>query len=482
MYKWLDFGYDFLDMLRFSDSYTKSVRKFVPLEKEKVSMYNCGPTVYSYVHIGNLRYFLCVDFLRRYLEYSGFAVTQIMNITDVGHMLADADEGEDKIEAAAKAAGKTPQEVAEFYTEAFFRDIDRLNVRRATHYPKASEHVQEMIGVIEKLLERGHAYMVGKNVYYDVASFKKYGALSGNVVKGLEAGKRIAVREEKKNPADFALWIHNPAHVMQWEAPWGTGYPGWHIECSAMAGKYLGDTIDIHTGGEDNKFPHHECEIAQSEGASGKQFSRFWLHVSHLLVDGEKMSKSKGNVYRLDDLMEKGYSPAVVRYALLLSAHYRQPMNFTFTVLDAAKASVERLGIFAEAVRGAKTKKGKRMLLANKVGLAIEKALDDDLNVSDALAQLWEYVRAINEMIATDSLTEGEREGALKMIKMIDVVFGVKVGEEVDIPPSVHILVQQREQARTEKRFVEADRVRDELKEQGWIIEDTANGVRVRRV
>ncbi|MEK7855146.1 MAG: class I tRNA ligase family protein, partial [Acidobacteriota bacterium] len=254
-------------MLRFHDSLTRSGQPFKPLQKGKVRIYNCGPTVYDYVHIGNLRYFLFTDLLRRYLEHKGYEVHQVMNITDVGHVLADADEGDDKMEIAAAKAGKSPQELAEFYTEAFFRDIDRLGIARAASYPRASQHVDEMIAVIAKLLANGCAYKVGGSVYFDVSSFPAYGQLSGNVVAGLHPGARVDVREEKKHPADFALWISNPRHLMQWTAPWGKGYPGWHIECSAMAMKYLGETIDIHTGGEDNKFPHHEAEIAQSECA-----------------------------------------------------------------------------------------------------------------------------------------------------------------------------------------------------------------------
>ena len=467
-------------MLQVMDSLSKKVLRFKPLEKGVVKMYNCGPTVYGYVHIGNLRYFLFTDLLRRYLGFSGYAVTQIMNITDVGHMLADADEGEDKIEMRAKEEGKTPQEIATFYTEAFFRDIDRLGIVHATHFSRASEHVPEMIAMIEKLLANGHAYRVGHNVYYDVGSFKKYGKLSGNVIEGLEVGKRIDVREEKKHPADFALWIHNPSHIMQWSAPWGSGYPGWHLECSAMAIKYLGETIDLHTGGEDHFFPHHECEIAQSEGTTRKLFARYWMHVRHLLVDGQKMSKSLGNGYRLDDLIAKGFTPQQVRY-LLVSVHYRQPMNFTFPALESAVAACERLEIFAETVKSVEARRGVRQAHAMRAKKAIVAAMDDDLNVSAALAALFDYVRDVNEMIAQKKLTEGEKKGAREVMGMVNAIFGFTFGAEVEVPTSVKVLLEQREMARKERRFVEADRLRNELKDLGWVIDDTPQGARLRR-
>ena len=476
-------------MFKLYDSYAKKKRTFRPLKKGKVTMYNCGPTVYGNVHIGNLRAFLFADLLRRHLEHKGYAVTQVMNITDVGHMLADADVGEDKMEAAAKKEGKTPQEISEYYAKAFFRDIDRLGVRRAQIYPKASEHVGEMIQMIGRLLERRHAYKVkhpdgGISVYYDVASFRRYGLLSGNKIEDLQAGKRIDVREEKKNPADFALWIYNPQHVMQWEAPWGKGYPGWHIECSAMAVKYLGETIDIHTGGEDNKFPHHECEIAQSEGASGKRFADYWLHVTHLLIDGKKMSKSLGNFYTLDDLIAKGYGSREIRY-LLLSSHYRQTLNFTLKGVKAAGSSLERLDAFADSLtRYMPKEKG---LKATKAGLALQAfdaALDDDLNVAEALAALFEYVREANELMAREEMSTMEKDAAGRLLAAVGDALGFTFGrsvEDKEVPESVKELVARRETARKERSFMEADRIRDELAEKGYEIEDTPEGPVVKR-
>jgi len=477
-------------MLYIHDSLTKKLAPLKPLEKGRVTMYNCGPTVYDHVHIGNLRSFLVADLLRRHLEHSGLSVTQIMNITDVGHMLADADEGEDKMERAAEKAGKTPEEVAAFYAESFFKDIDRLNIRRATAYPRASAHVPEMVAMIAKLLENGCAYKVAHpsgdhSVYFDVSTFPAYGKLSGNVLENLDPGARVDVRAEKKHPGDFALWIHNPAHLMQWEAPWGKGYPGWHIECSAMATKYLGPTIDIHTGGEDNKFPHHECEIAQSECATGQTFAKRWLHVTHLLVDGEKMSKSKGNFYTLDDLVAKKHAPRTVRY-LLLATQYRQQLNFTLQGLDGAAAALARLDAFADAVRRADPKEAGKADPAAKTALkGFEAALDDDLNVAGALAAIFEHVTVGNAAITAGTFTKKAKEGTEKLLAAFEQVFGFALGataDDAEIPPSILALVEKRDLARAEKRFAESDRLRDEIKSAGYAIEDSPEGRRIKRI
>lgn len=475
-------------MLKFFDSLAKKKRLFRPLKPGVVTMYNCGPTVYDYIHIGNLRAFFLADLLRRYLEHRGLEVTQVMNITDVGHMLADADRGEDKVEVAAAKAGQTPQEVVKFYTAAFFKDIDRLGIRRAAVYPRASEHVPEMIALVERLLANGHAYKVKENggvsIYYDVASFVGYGKLSGNKIARLNPGARVEVREAKKHPADFALWIYNPQHLMQWDAPWGRGYPGWHIECSAMSMKYLGETIDIHTGGEDNKFPHHECEIAQSEGATGKPFARYWMHVTHLMVDGEKMSKSKGNFYTLDDLTAKGYDPRSVRY-LLMATHYRQPLNFTLAGLDGARAALARFDNFADAIRDYAPKvQGRGDKPGTRARHLFEAALDDDLNIAEAMAAVFEYVREINERMAKGEVTMKEKIGAEKMLQIAGDVLGFTFGRaasEVEVPASVMALVEKRERARAERRFAEADELRAEILRLGFVLEDVPQGTKVKR-
>ncbi|MFH1420742.1 MAG: cysteine--tRNA ligase, partial [Candidatus Aenigmatarchaeota archaeon] len=383
--------------IKFYNTLTKKKETFEPLSKKTVTMYNCGPTVYFYIHIGNARAFVFADTLRRWLEFRGFEVKQIINITDVGHMTMDADiasnKGEDKLEKEAKKEKKDPWQIADFYTKAFVEDCKQLKLEEPMKLPKATEHIKEMIEIIEKLIKNKHAYVIGNNVYYDVTTFPKYGQLSGNTLEQLKAGARLAVKDEKRNPYDFALWIHDSKHIMQWDSPWGAGYPGWHIECSAMSTKYLGETIDIHTGGEDNIFPHHECEIAQSEGANKKTFVRYWMHTRFLLVDGEKMSKSKGNFFTVRDILEKGYSPLALRY-VLVSAQYRTPMNFTFDSLKAAQNTLDKLRdfvIMVENIAPAKNensaeKENKKIdEILDRTYKKIEESMDDDLNTPAAL-------------------------------------------------------------------------------------------------
>jgi cysteinyl-tRNA synthetase len=323
----------------------------------------------------------------------------------------------------------------------------------------------------------------GVNLYFDVSSFPGYGKLSGNKIEDLNPGARIEVRDEKKHPADFALWIYNPNHLMQWEAPWGSGYPGWHLECSAMAMKYLGDTIDIHTGGEDNKFPHHECEIAQSECATGKSFANNWLHVTHLMVEGKKMSKSQGNYLTLDDLTAKGYEPRTVRY-LLISAHYRQSLNFTFQGLDSAKSALARLDNFNDALSEYSAKEGGDGKSVKAAMKGVEKALDDDLNVSEALAVAFDLVRSVNDKMAGGELGRKDKMAAEEFMKELGQMLGFTFGRtssDEGTPKSILELVERRDQARAEKRFAEADKLRDQMAEQGFVIEDTDKGTKVKR-
>ena len=307
-------------------------------------MYSCGPTVYRYAHIGNLRTYLMADWLRRTLEALGYEVTHVKNITDVGHMRQEhLERGEDKVIAAALAEGKTPQQIAQFYTEAFLRDERRLNVLPAHHYPRASEHVPDMVALVERLLAAGYAYESQGNVYFDVSRFPDYGKLSGQVAHALEEGVRVEPDPLKRDQRDFTLWkAAEPGRLLKWPSPWGEGFPGWHIECSAMSIRYLGPRLDIHTGGVDNIFPHHEDEIAQSEAAYGAPFVRYWVHGQHLLVDGLKMAKSTGNVYTLDDLLRRGFEPLAFRY-LCATVHYRTRMNFTWDSLRAAQRGLLRL-------------------------------------------------------------------------------------------------------------------------------------------
>ncbi len=495
------------NMLRLYDSYTKRKEAFRPLQGKTVKMYNCGPTVYDFGHIGNLRSFLFSDVLRRYLEYRKYKVKQIMNITDVGHMVNDADAGEDKMSVAMRREGKGPEEVARFYEGKFFEDIRALSIRPAFKYPRATEHVPEMIKIVKKLLKRGHAYFVpeqggGNSVYYDLSTFSSYGKLSGNKVEDLIAGARVEVAQGKRHPYDFALWIYKPAHMLKWPTPWGAGYPGWHLECSAMSMKYLGETLDIHTGGEDNKFPHHECEIAQSEGATGKQFSRFWLHAKHLLVDGKKMSKSLGNFYTLRDLMGKGYSAREIRY-VLISTHYREQLNFTLQSLDAAKSALGRVDEFVEKLHnppqpsltlreGAKrvlplrvrgSERGLRALVARARRDFIA-AMDDDLNVSKALSILFGFVREVNREVsgASSQVSVLERKEITKLLQEFDEVLGLGIGarKKTAIPAEITMLGQKREEARKNKDWKLADELRQTIKDRGFEIEDTSNGPRVK--
>ncbi|MBU1146562.1 cysteine--tRNA ligase [Patescibacteria group bacterium] len=476
-------------MLEIYNSLTKQKEKFQSLSEKKnkkklVTMYTCGPTVYDYVHIGNLRSFLVADLLRRVLEFEGYKVKQVMNITDVGHMTSDSESGEDKMEAAARREKKDPWQIAEFFTKAFFSDIKKINLEKAWKYPKATDHVKEMIKIIEKLIKNGYAYEANGSVYFDLSKFSGWGKLSGNKIEDLIAGARVEVLPEKKNPYDFALWIKNPSHVMQWNSPWGKGYPGWHIECSAMSMKYLGETIDIHTGGEDNKFPHHESEIAQSEGATGKQFVRFWLHVKHLLVDGEKMSKSKNNFYTLNQVLEKGFSPRAVRY-LLLSTHYRDSLNFTFDGLNAAEKNLAKIDEAWTKLNSAvyKSDGGAELFRAAEKNLVdFEAALSDDLNISGALAALLNFIKEINTAL-TAGVSRDEVLIAKRTLLSMDGVlgFGLEILKEGKIPEKIKKLLVEREQARKIKDWKRADELRAEIEEFGYTVEDTAEGQKVKK-
>ena len=475
--------------IQFYNTLTNRKEEFVPVEPGKVRMYNCGPTVYMYAHIGNFRSFMLADLLRRYLEYRGFDVEQVMNITDVGHLTSDADEGEDKLEKAARTEEKDPWQIAEFYTKAFFEDSDVLNLKRAKVYPCATEHVADMIETVKTLIANGHAYEVNGCVYYDITSFPEYGKLSGNTLDKLEAGARLEVNPDKRHPHDFSLWVTDPSHLMKWESPWGVGYPGWHLECSTMSQKYLGETLDIHTGGEDNIFPHHECEIAQSEGSTGKPFVKYWLHARFLQVEGEKMSKSKGNFFTLRDLLEKGLDPTAIRYTLL-SSHYRQPLNFTFDAVEASAGAIKRLKEFvtnmdaatgdqhSPRLRRASGESPEVATLCERVQADFEREMDDDLNIAQALAHLFEFVRAMNRLDV--SASDGARAAAV--VRRFDTVLGVlpEVKDEV-LDAEVEALIAERQQARADKDFARADAIRDQLTARGIVLKDTPDGVRWER-
>jgi cysteinyl-tRNA synthetase len=491
-------------MLKLFNSYTRQIEEFKPLNGKDVAMYSCGPTVYDYVHIGNLRSFLFADVLRRVLEHDGYKVKQVMNLTDVGHMLHDADAGEDKVETAAAKAGTTPQEITQKYSQYFFDVIKKLNIEPAAEYPKASDNVPQMIAIVKTLIEKGFAYQVGGDVYFDVRKFEKYGQLSGNTLANLEAGARVEVNDKKRDPLDFALWISNDQHVMNWPSPWSTkGYPGWHIECSAMAMRYLGETLDIHTGGEDNKFPHHECEIAQSESATGKQFAKYWIHSSFLLVDGQKMSKSLNNFYKVEDPEAKGYSPRVVRYSLI-SSHYREQQNFTFDSLSAAKSALAKIDNLAVRLaegdgNGASPRfnmeKGAGPVSVVAKDAPVEQiievaerdfydAMDDDINVPRALGSLFVFVRELNAALdaGVDPTLKKAALRALKMMVSDTLGLAIEKVEVVAVDDELKKLLVEREAARAAKDFARADAIRKTLSDRGYAIEDAAGGARLKKI
>jgi cysteinyl-tRNA synthetase len=481
--------------IRLHNTLTRKVEEFVPQAPGEVRMYNCGPTVYSSPHIGNFRSFLLADLLRRYFEWKGLKVLQVMNLTDVGHLLEDAEEGEDKLETAAKRAKVSVWDLATKYIAEFDDALDFLCFRRAHWYPRATDHIQEMLAMIAELEKKGIAYKAPSgNVYYDISKFPAYGRLSGNTGDELLAGARIEVNPEKRDPRDFALWKVDARHQMQWDSPWGRGFPGWHIECSAMSKKYLGDTLDVHTGGEDNVFPHHECEIAQSEGATGHRFVRHWLHARHLLVDGTKMSKRLGNVHTIAGLKEKGHSSGAIRIALQKS-HYREPLNFTLAGLDEAEKKVaryadlvERLTAAASPAPGAAKDAAADAAAGGETAARLAElrgrfaaALDDDLNVSVAFAVLDELVGDANRRAPQG----GDAAATLALLREFCGVFGLlekNVETQGLNDAAVQAMIEERLAARARRDFKRADQIRDELKGRGIELLDTKDGMRWKRI
>lgn len=462
-------------MLKLFNTLTRKKEVFKPLKKGKVGLYTCGPTVYSYAHLGNFRAYIFEDLLRRYLKHKGYKVKQVMNITDV----------DDKTIRDSQKEGKSLKEFTDFYTKTFFEDLEALNIEKAEHYPKATEHISEMVRLIKILLRKGFAYKSDDgSIYYKVSKFKKYGKLAHINVKELKAGARVKHDEyEKENVSDFALWKawDRDDSDVYWETELGKGRPGWHIECSAMSMKYLGESFDMHTGGVDNIFPHHENEIAQSEGATGKKFVNYWLHCEHLLVDGKKMSKSLGNYYTLRDLLDKKHSAKAVRY-LLLATHYRQQLNFTLEGLEAAKNAVQRLNDFAVFLRTVKVDgKVKVRGIVDRYAQEFEGALDDDLGISKALASVFDMVKEIYKVDEDRKLSKADAELAYDQLLKFDSVLGV-IEQESRIGREIEALITEREHARLQKDFKKADEIRDKLREKGIVLEDTASGVRWKKV
>lgn len=468
-----------LPALQFHDTLTRRKVAFRPMRPPQVRMYHCGPTVYMRPHIGNYRAFLFADLLRRVMERWGYQVTQVMNLTDVGHLLGDGDEGEDRMEKQAKKEGVDPWEITRRVSEQFFADLKALGVQPAHHYPRATDHVPEMLDMIRVLIAKGHAYRVGENVYFDVSTFPEYGKLSGNRVADLEAGARLEVNPEKRHPADFALWKSDARHVMHWESEFGKfGFPGWHIECSAMSKKYLGETFDVHTGGEDNVFPHHECEIAQSEAAHGKPFVGLWMHTHFLQVDGGKMSKSLGNVYSLDDLAARGFTPRDYRF-FALRAHYRGSLNFTWEALKGAAESRKSLQDLRGRLRAAAGPALPDAGLPPEAG-EFHAALADDLNASAAVAALFE----MRNRFLRETWSPNEAASGLAFLEEADKIFSLfdPAPKAPEAPEGgyddarVAALVAERQAARLAKNFSRSDEIRKELTAAGIVLEDTPQG------
>ncbi|MEA3273107.1 MAG: cysteine--tRNA ligase [Patescibacteria group bacterium] len=489
--------------LNLYNTFTNKKEKFVSLEKGRVKMYSCGPTVYNYASIGNMWYYLTADILRRYLEYSGYEVRHIKNITDVGHFTNDENlgvTGEDKLDKTARQEKKDPLEIAKYYTKFFLEDEKKLNIKNPHFRPKPTQEIEAMLQIIERLVKEKYAYETDDGVYFSVAKFPNYGKLSNNTVEQIKAGARVCVNENKKDPADFALWIKcvgkNKHHILRWESPWGVGFPGWHIECSAMAIKYLGDTIDIHTGGEDNIFPHHECEIAQSEAFTQKPFARYWIHVRHFLVDGKKMSKSLGNIFvvstvpdkRFPSLEEKGYHPLVFR-TLKLSSHYRSKANFTFTAMDQAKKTWEKINKFqleltnySEKISSeTETQENKIPITTENEALSLdinsyrsrfEKAMDDDLNTPQALTVILDLIKEGNKLLAKNLLQNPQE--VIALMKNFDKVFAIlnQASFKKTIPAEIKKLGEKRAIARKAGDFQKADRLREEIQAKGYEILD----------
>ena len=455
----------------FYNTLTKKKELFKSLEPKKVKMYSCGPTVYKDATIGNMRTNLFQDTLRRVLEYNGYEVKQVMNITDVGHLVSDGDEGEDKMLKSAREEHKTPMEIAEYYTKLFFKDLKRLNVEIPEVICKATDHIEEMLEMVQKIMENGYAYETSTAIYFDVSKLDEYGILSGINLREQKAGARVEVDPEKRNPYDFALWIKAPEnHLMKWDSPWGPSYPGWHIECSAMSQKYLGEVFDIHTGGIDLIPTHHENEIAQSKGACGKIPAHYWMHGEYLLINGGKMSKSLENVYLLDDIIKRGYDPLVYRL-FNFSCHYKGKLNFTWEGIEAASTALTRLRDgYQKHLTGMADVDG---TIISEIENKFHQAINDDLNMPLAMSAVWEAVKY-----------QDKSPKIAKLLEKFDTVLGLKITEkkEEEIPQEILELVEQRKVARNEKNWTESDRLRDLIAQKGYSVKDTKDGAEVSKI
>lgn len=461
----------------FYNTLTGKKEKFIPINKNEVKMYSCGPTVYSYAHIGNFRTYIFVDSLRRTLEYNGYKMKHVMNITDVGHLTSDADTGEDKMEKAAKKEGKDPYEIAKFYANAFMNDMAKLHIEKPEIITKATDNIPQMIEMVEEIIKNGYGYETSKGIYFDVSKLDKYPVLSNNSVEGQQAGARVEVDKEKRNPFDFALWIKAPEnHIMKWDSPWGKSYPGWHIECSAMGRRFLGENFDIHTGGVDHIPVHHENEIAQCKGAFGHNPANFWMHCEFLLVDGGKMSKSLGNIYTISELKEKGIEPLAYKL-FCFSSHYRNKLNFTFDGVKASNIALNRIrkGYLAHLNGNDSIEEKEIEEYENR----FHNAINDDLNIPLAIGVLWDVIR-----------NEKKSKELADLILRFDKVFGLDLAnsekylqelneneEDISvIPEQVLQFANERKIARENKDFQKADLLRKKIEESGYQIKDIAGG------
>jgi cysteinyl-tRNA synthetase len=451
---------------------TRKKELFKPQNEKEAKIYTCGPTVYYFAHIGNFRAYLFMDTLRRVLKYNGYKITHAMNITDVGHLVSDADEGEDKMLKASRRENKDPYEIANFYTQKFLEGIDSLNIDRPEIICKATEHIKDMEQYVQEIMKNSYTYETQNTIYFDTSKLDKYGILSNIKIEEQKAGARVEFDTEKKNNTDFALWIKAPEnHIMKWNTFWGQCYPGWHLECSAMSRKYLGETFDIHTGGIDHIPIHHENEIAQSKGATGKLPANNWMHCEFLLVNNGKMSKSLNNLYTLEDLKEKGYSP--LDYKMFnFSSHYRNKINFTFEAMDAAKASLKRLkeGYKAHS-QGSEIAENE---MINDYKNRFIQAINDDLNMPVAMSVVWEVVK-----------NPKKSKQYAELLQDFDKVLGLKIDEEndekLDIPQEVLKLIEERKQARIEKNWSKSDELRDEIFARGYIVKDGKEGMTIEK-
>lgn len=449
----------------FYNTLTHTKEKFNPINKEEVRIYSCGPTVYKDATIGNMRTNIFQDTLRRTLEYNGFKVKQAMNITDVGHLVSDGDEGEDKMIKSARQEGKEPLEIANYYTKLFFKDLENLNIETPEIICRATDNIGDMLKAVEDLVKKGYAYETSSAIYFDISKLDKYPILSNLDIENQKAGARVEIDKEKRNPHDFAVWIKAPEnHLMKWDSPWGPSYPGWHIECSVMSKKYLGEVFDIHTGGIDLIPTHHENEIAQSKGMCGKVPANYWMHGEFLLINGRKMSKSLGNVYLLQDIIDKGYEPLVYKL-FCYSIQYRKKLNFTWEGMDSAKTSLDRLrDSYQKHLNG--TDEIDEVIL-EKYKNAFNEAINDDLNMPVAMSVVWELAKRPEKSKKISQL-----------LKDFDRVLGLKIDEykKQDIPSEIKELLKLREEARKNKNWAESDKLRDIIKDKGYLVKDSKEG------